>query len=383
MVKTISVLGSTGSIGAKALKIAKNLGIDVAGLAVFSNVSRVEEQIREFRPRKVAVFDEKAAKRLKENVVDLDVEVLCRMDGLCEVAAMDGVEMVLNSVSGMVGLRPTLCAIDAGKDVALANKETLVVGGSLVMERVQRAGIKLLPVDSEHSAIFQCLQGHHDKKSLKKLILTASGGPFFGKNIDELREVTKRDALKHPNWSMGSKITVDSATMMNKGFEVIEAVWLFDVLADDIDVLIHRESIVHSMVEFCDNSVIAQMGVPDMGIPIQYALTYPKRVPSIVERLDLAQVGKLSFCKSDNETFKGIDICRAALKVGGTMPAIINAANEEAVGLFLDEEISFLEITEIVQKAMDRIKAVNSNSLDDILAADAEAREFVMKNFKK
>lgn len=383
MVKTISVLGSTGSIGAKALKIAKNLGIDVEGLAVFSNVSRVEEQIREFRPRKVAVFDEKAAKRLKENVVDLDVEVLCRMDGLCEVAAMDGVEMVLNSVSGMVGLRPTLCAIDAGKDVALANKETLVVGGSLVMERVQRAGIKLLPVDSEHSAIFQCLQGHHDKKSLKKLILTASGGPFFGKNIDELREVTKRDALKHPNWSMGSKITVDSATMMNKGFEVIEAVWLFDVLADDIDVLIHRESIVHSMVEFCDNSVIAQMGVPDMGIPIQYALTYPKRVPSIVERLDLAQVGKLSFCKSDNEIFKGIDICRAALKVGGTMPAIINAANEEAVGLFLDEEISFLEITEIVQKAMDRIKAVNSNSLDDILAADAEAREFVMKNFKK
>lgn len=383
MVKTISVLGSTGSIGAKALKIAKNLGIDVAGLAVFSNVSRLEEQIREFRPKKVAVFDEKAAKKLKETVAYLDVEVLFGMDGLCEVAAMDGVEMVLNSVSGMVGLRPTLCAIDAGKDVALANKETLVVGGSLVMGRAKAAGIKILPVDSEHSAIFQCLQGCHDKKSLKKLILTASGGPFFGKNIDELRAVTKRDALKHPNWSMGSKITIDSATMMNKGFEVIEAVWLFDVLADDIDVLIHRESIVHSMVEFCDNSVIAQMGVPDMGIPIQYALTYPERVPSIVKRLDLAQVGKLSFCKPDNETFKGIDICRAALKVGGTMPAIINAANEEAVGLFLNEEISFLEITEIVQKAMDRIKAVNSNSLDDILDADAEAREFVIKNFKK
>lgn len=383
MVKTISVLGSTGSIGAKALEIAKNLGINVAGLAVFSNVPRLEEQIRGFRPRKVAVFDENAAKRLKETVADLDVEVLCGMDGLCEVAAMDGVEMALNSVSGMVGLRPTLCAIDAGKDVALANKETLVVGGSLVMERARAAGIKILPVDSEHSAIFQCLQGCHDKKSLKKLILTASGGPFFGKNIDELRAVTKRDALKHPNWSMGSKITIDSATMMNKGFEVIEAVWLFGVLADDIDVLIHRESIVHSMVEFCDNSVIAQMGVPDMGIPIQYALTYPERVPSIVEKLDLVQVGKLSFCKPDNETFKGIDICRAALKVGGTMPAIINAANEEAVGLFLNEEISFLEITEIVQKAMDRIKAVNSNSLDDILAADAEAREFVIKNFKK
>ncbi len=381
MIKTISVLGSTGSIGAKALQIAKNLGIDVAGLAVFSNVSRLEEQIREFRPKKVAVFDENAAKRLKENVADLDVEVLCGMDGLCEVAAMDGVELVLNSVSGMVGLRPTLCAINAGKDVALANKETLVVGGSLVMERARAAEVKILPVDSEHSAIFQCLQGCHNKKSLKKLILTASGGPFFGKNIDELREVTKKDALKHPNWSMGSKITIDSATMMNKGFEVIEAVWLFDVLADDIDVLIHRESIVHSMLEFCDNSVIAQMGVPDMGIPIQYALTYPERVPSIVERLDLVQVGKLSFCKPDNETFKGIDICRGALRVGGTMPAIINAANEEAVGLFLNEEISFLEITEIVQKAMGRIKAVNSNSLDDILAADAEAREFVIKNF--
>ncbi len=383
MVKTVSVLGSTGSIGAKALRIAKNLGIDVAGLAVFSNVARLEEQIREFRPKKVAVFDEKAAKSLKANVANLDVEVLCGMDGLCEVAAMDGTEMVLNSVSGMVGLRPTLCAIDAGKDVALANKETLVVSGALVMERSRKAGIRILPVDSEHSAIFQCLQDCEDKKSLKKLILTASGGPFFGKNIDELRAVTKQDALKHPNWSMGSKITIDSATMMNKGFEVIEAVWLFDVLADDVDVLVHRESIVHSMVEFCDNSIIAQMGVPDMGIPIQYAFTCPERVPSIVKNLDLAQVGRLSFCKTDNATFKGIDICRAALKIGGTMPAIINAANEEAVKLFLNEKISFLEITEIVQKAMDCIKAVNSNSLDDILAADAEAREFVIKNFKK
>lgn len=383
MVKAISVLGSTGSVGAKALKVAKNLNISVDGLAVFSNILRLEEQIREFKPKKVAIFDEKAAKSLKEKVADLHVKVLCGMDGLCEVAAMNAADVVLNSVSGMVGLRPTLCAIDAGKDVALANKETLVVGGALVMERARKAGIRILPVDSEHSAIFQCLQGCHDKKSLKKLILTASGGPFLGKNIDELRAVTKCDALKHPNWSMGSKITIDSATMMNKGFEVIEAVWLFDVLADDIDVLIHRESIVHSMVEFCDNSVIAQMGMPDMGIPIQYALTYPERVPSIVKNLDLAQVGSLSFCRPDNETFKGIDICRAALKSGGTMPAVINAANEEAVKLFLNEEISFLEITETVQKAMDCIKTVNSNSLDDILAADAEAREFVIKNFKK
>lgn len=383
MVKAISVLGSTGSVGAKALKVAKNLNISVDGLAVFSNILRLEEQIREFKPKKVAIFDEKAAKSLKEKVADLHVKVLCGMDGLCEVAAMNAADVVLNSVSGMVGLRPTLCAIDAGKDVALANKETLVVGGALVMERARKAGIRILPVDSEHSAIFQCLQGCHDKKSLKKLILTASGGPFFGKNVDELRAVTKWDALKHPNWSMGSKITIDSATMMNKGFEVIEAVWLFNVMADDIDVLIHRESIVHSMVEFCDNSVIAQMGVPDMGIPIQYALTYPERVSSTVEKLDLAQIGSLSFCSPDNETFKGIDICRAALKMGGTMPAIINAANEEAVKLFLNEKVSFLEITEIVQTAMNYIKVVNSNSLDDILAADTEAREFVIKNFKK
>lgn len=383
MIKNISVLGSTGSIGVKALKIAKNLGISIRGLAIFNNIALLEEQIREFKPEKVAVFDEKAAEILKKNVADLNVKVLCGMDGLCEIATIDCVDMVLNSVSGMIGLKPTLCAIDAGKNIALANKETLVVGGELVMKKAKENGVKILPVDSEHSAIFQCLQGCHDKKSINKLILTASGGPFFGKDKTYLQNISKNDALKHPNWSMGAKITIDSATMMNKGFEIIEAVWLFDMVPEKIDVIIHRESIIHSMIEYVDNSVIAQLGVADMGIPIQYALTFPERVPSIVEKLSLTQFGSLSFFEPDNETFSGINICKAALKIGGTMPAIVNGANEEAVKLFLNDEISFLEITNVVQRALNSCKPSKINSLDDIFKADKLARNFVKENVIK
>ena len=383
MIKNIAVLGSTGSVGVKALKIAKNLEISIKSLAVFNNIALLEKQIREFNPEKVAVFDEKSAEILKKNVSDLNVKVLCGMDGLCEVATINDADMVLNSVSGMIGLQPTLCAIDARKNIALANKETLVAGGELVTKKAKEKDVKILPVDSEHSAIFQCLQGCYDKKSVNKLILTASGGPFFGKDKAYLQNITKKDALKHPNWNMGAKITIDSATMMNKGFEIIEAVWLFDMKSDNIDVVIHRESIVHSMVEYVDNSVIAQLGVADMGIPIQYALTYPKRLPSIVEKLNLTQIGNLSFFEPDNKNFPGINICKSALKIGGTMPTIVNGANEEAVKLFLNDEISFLEITDVVQRAMNSCEASKINSLADIIKADKIARTFVQENVIK
>ena len=380
MIKNVVILGSTGSVGKRALEIAESLGVYVKGLAAFNNISLLEKQIRVFKPEKVAVYDESAAEKLKNNISDLAVGVLSGIDGLCEVARTGEVDMVLNAVSGMIGLKPTLCAIDKGINVALANKETLVAGGALVMQRAKKSGVRILPVDSEHSAIFQCLQGCYNKKDLNRLILTASGGPFFGKSISYLKTVTKEAALKHPNWSMGPKITIDSATMMNKGLEIIEAVWLFDIDPDKIDVLMHRESIIHSMVEYNDNSIIAQIGVADMGLPIQYAFTYPDRCPSIVEKLNLASVGTLSFFKPDNETFKGIEICKAAIKIGGTMPAIINAANEEAVKLFLNNQVSFLEITNIVNKTLNYFNATEVNSLEDILNADKLARDFVRKN---
>lgn len=383
MRKNIVVLGSTGSIGVKALKIAQNLNIAVKGLAVFGNIKLLEEQSRKFLPEAVAVFDEAAAKSLRENLKDTAVKVLAGMDGLCEVAALESAELVLNAVSGMIGLRPTLCAIEAEKDIALANKETLVAGGALVMQRAREKNVQLLPVDSEHSAIFQCLQSCKDKKLLKKLILTASGGPFFDKDIDFLRTVTKREALSHPNWSMGRKITVDSATMMNKGLEVIEAAWLFDVSPEEIEVVVHRESIIHSMIEFVDNSVLAQLGVPDMAIPIQYALTYPERAASIVEPLNLTQLGRLTFYEPKNDIFRGINLCKEALRMGGTMPAIVNGANEEAVRLFLEGKISFLEITDVVQMAMRSCKSAEISSLKDILQADEVARGFVKENVEK
>lgn len=383
MRKNIVVLGSTGSIGVKALKIAQNLNIAVKGLAVFGNIKLLEEQSRKFLPEAVAVFDEASAKSLRENLKDTAVKVLAGVDGLCEVAALESAELVLNAVSGMIGLRPTLCAIEAEKDIALANKETLVAGGALVMQRAREKNVQLLPVDSEHSAIFQCLQSCKDKKLLKKLILTASGGPFFDKDMDFLRTVTKREALSHPNWSMGPKITVDSATMMNKGLEVIEAAWLFDVSPEEIEVLVHRESIIHSMIEFVDNSVLAQLGVPDMAIPIQYALTYPERAASIVEPLNLTQLGRLTFYEPRNDIFRGINLCKEALRMGGTMPAIVNGANEEAVRLFLEGKISFLDITDFVQMAMRSCKSAEISSLKDILQADEVARGFVKENVEK
>jgi len=383
-IKKLSLLGSTGSIGKQTLNVVRNLNcgdnfpVEIKVLAAASNVAELEKQIREFKPQAAAVFDENAAKSLKENIRDLNVKVLSGIDGLCEAAAWDSADTVLNSVVGMVGLRPTLAAIEAKKTLALANKETLVAGGSIVMRAARENNVKILPVDSEHSAIFQCLEGCHDKKSLKKLILTASGGPFFGKNINELRDITPKEALNHPTWAMGSKITIDSATMMNKGLEVIEASWLFDIPAGDIDVVIHRESVVHSLIEYRDNSVIAQLGVPDMRIPIQYAMTYPERFVSPVDELNLAKYANLSFFEPDLGTFKCLKIAYEAINAGELKPAAANGANEVAVDLFLNEKISFLDIAELVQGAVENQSATAAKSLSDVLDADKKAREFVL-----
>lgn len=372
----LSILGSTGSIGTQALVVAQKLGLEITSLTANSNIRLLEEQIRQFRPKYAAVMDERLALELKRNVADTDTCVLAGMEGLCECAARDDGATVLNSVVGMVGLEPTLRAIENGKNVALANKETLVAGGKLVMGKVKEKGVKLLPVDSEHSAIFQCLQGN-DRKSVKRIILTASGGPFFGKTIDELKDMTVEDTLKHPNWSMGRKITVDSATMMNKGLEFIEAVWLFDATPDMIDIVVHRESIVHSLVEYEDNSVIAQLGVPNMSIPIQYAITYPARVESPAARLDLADYGKLTFYKPDYDTFKCMDICKKAIGLGGLYPACANSANEQAVALFLDRKIRFTDIAELVNSAMENTPNVDDYTLSDVLEVDRWARDYV------
>lgn len=375
--KGLSILGSTGSIGTQALEVAKNLQIPVCGLAACKNVTLLEKQAREYKPLIVAVYDEDAAYKLKNALRDTKTKVVSGMEGLCEVACIKEASMILNSIVGMIGVYPTLAAIDAKKDIALANKETLVVAGELVMNAARKKNVRVLPVDSEHSAIFQCLQGCIDKNHLKKLILTASGGPFFGKKINDLKKVTSNQALNHPNWDMGAKITIDSATMMNKGLEIIEATWLFDMDQSNIDVLVHRESIVHSLIEYVDGSTIAQLGVPDMKIPIQYAFTYPQRVKSSVEHLDLAGLKTLSFYKPDEETFKCMKICRRAIAAGGTAPAIVNGANEEAVKLFLADMISFLDIGNIVEKAFEKIKSGPIKSIEDVTRADELARNFV------
>lgn len=377
MTNALSVLGSTGSIGTQALEVCEKLNIRVTALAAGGNTELLEKQARKFKPSLVAVFDEKKASLLKAALKDTDIRVVSGMDGLCLAASHEECDTVLNSVVGMVGLLPTLTAAKAHKNIALANKETLVSGGSLVMQAVKENGVKLYPVDSEHSAIFQCLQGVPNDKSLSRLILTASGGPFFGRTKKELEGVTVEQALKHPNWSMGQKITIDSATMMNKGLEIIEASWLFDMPQDKIDVVVHRESIIHSLIELTDNSVIAQLGMPDMKIPIQYALTYPERLPCAVKRLSLADVGKLTFFEPDIEAFECMQICREALERGGLCPAAANGANEEAVGLFLEGKIPFLKIPELVRAAMLRQDSVEAKSIDDVLNADKAARELV------
>lgn len=374
---SISVLGSTGSIGTQALQVAKNLGISVAAISANKSITLLEEQARIFNPKLVAVYDKDAAEVLRERLRDLSIRVVSGMDGLCEVACIDEADLVLNSVVGQVGFLPTLKAIQCKKDIALANKETLVVAGELIISEVKKNGVKLLPVDSEHSAIFQCLEGCKDRSALSKLILTASGGPFFCKTIDELKHVTVQQALDHPNWNMGAKITIDSATMMNKGLEIIEAAWLFDMDEKDIDVVVHKESIVHSMIEYVDGSVISQMSVPDMRVSIQYAFTYPDRVESEVERLSLSKIQQLSFYEPDYKTFRCMTLCKEAFKAGGTAPAIANAANEEAVKLFLDGDISFLDIPDLIEKALEKIESKKINSLEDIILADKQSRKFV------
>ena len=382
----LALLGSTGSIGIQTLHVVRELArggdfpVSVAVLAARSSVKLLEEQARDFRPQAVAVFDPAAARDFRDRTRDLDLTVLEGMEGLCQAAAWEGADVTLNSVVGMVGLQPTLAAIAAKKTVALANKETLVAGGRIVMEAARQNKVSILPVDSEHSAIFQCLQGCPEKGALKKLILTASGGPFFGKTKEELRHITPAQALRHPNWNMGAKITIDSATLMNKGLEVIEASWLFGMGAEDIDVVVHRESIVHSLIQYQDNSVIAQLGLPDMCIPIQYALTYPARYPSPVGELDLAAVGNLTFAKPDLDTFPCLRVCIDALKQGGLAPAAANGANEQAVSLFLQEKIGFLDIPRLVEAAVARQPAAAGDTLESVLEADQAARRFVLES---
>ena len=374
--KELIILGSTGSIGTQSLEVAKAQNIRVRALTAGSNHKLLEEQARQFKPDVVALSDISAAKQLKIALGDTDIKVLSGEEGIIEAATYKG-ETVLSSIVGIAGLRPTLAAIECGKNIALANKETMVTGGTIVNKLAKEKGVKILPVDSEHSAIFQSLQGALEG-SLKKILLTASGGPFFNKTREELKNVTAKDALKHPNWSMDAKITIDSATIMNKGLEVIEAVHLFGVKASDIEVLVHRQSIVHSGVEFSDGAVIAQLGTPDMKIPIQYALTYPERGVKF-ENLDLFKIGTLTFEKPDLDTFRCLPLCIEAINKGGLYPTAVNGANEESVRLFLEGKIGFLQIAELNEKAME--KAVNKTdyTVEDIFEADLQARETVLK----
>lgn len=380
MTKDLCILGSTGSIGRQALDVVDQCGLHVTALTACKNVDIIEGQIRKYRPAYAAMSDVTAAADLKARVADMGTQVLSGHDGVCECARASGADTVLNAIVGIAGLEPTLAAVQAGKNIALANKETLVAGGYLVTRAVREKGVALLPVDSEHSAIFQSLQGSPGKKAVHKLILTASGGPFFGKTRAELENVTAEQALNHPNWSMGPKITVDSASMMNKGLELIEAVWLFDMKPDDVEIVIHRESIVHSLVEYVDHSVIAQLGLPDMRIPIQYALTYPERFASPVGRLSLSQVGKLTFYEPDYETFPLMNVCRSAINRGGLYPAYANSANEEANLLFRQGKIRFMQISELVADAVDRAPKCADYTLEDVLNADVHARAMVRES---
>lgn len=377
--KGIALLGSTGSIGTQSLDVCRMHGYRVVCLTANRRVDLMEAQIREFRPDLVSMMDPAAADDLRTRVADTATKVLSGMDGLIECATYSGADTVLNAVVGMVGLQPTLAAIQAKKTLALANKETLVAGGHLVTNTAKAYGVDILPVDSEHSAIFQCLQGSPEKGAVKKLILTASGGPFFGKTLAELENVTAADALKHPNWDMGAKITIDSATMMNKGLEFIEAKWLFDMPIDAIDIVVHRESVVHSAIAYQDNSVIAQLGVPDMRIPIQYALTYPRRLPSPVQELSLVDYGKLTFYAPDYDTFRCINVCKDAIAAGGLRPAAANGANEESVRLFLNGKIKFTDIAVLNRAAMEACPQVADYTLDDVLQADRAARDYVIE----
>jgi 1-deoxy-D-xylulose-5-phosphate reductoisomerase len=379
MAKKITLLGSTGSIGTQSLDVIRAQGYEVFGLSANSRVELLQQQIAEFHPKYVCVTDPAAYEKLDAALAGTaDAPKLLRgAEGLVQLAAMDGADVVLNSVVGIAGLGASLAAIESGHDLALANKESLVTGGHLVTQAVEKHGVKLLPVDSEHSAIFQCLQDTESAKSLTKILLTASGGPFFGMTADELRGKTKADALRHPNWNMGAKITIDSASLMNKGLELIEAVWLFGLPPEKIQIVVQRQSIIHSAVQFSDNSVIAQMGVPDMRIPIQYALTWPKRVPGVVPELDFAALKVLTFDVADEETFRCLAACKKAIKKGGLGPCAANGANEEAVKLFLQDKIGFLDIGRLVEAVVDSDAFGGDYTLADVYECDRMARDFV------
>ena len=374
--KNIVILGSTGSIGTQTIDVLDSIEAQVCAISVNTNIQRAEQQARALHPSLVAVYNEEKAKELKTKLADTDFRVVSGMDGLIEAATLPEADVVVTAVVGMVGLLPTMAAIEAGKAIALANKETLVCAGQIVMRAAREKGVPILPVDSEHSAIFQCLQGAAGNR-INRILLTASGGPFFGMSREQMRHVTKEQALHHPNWSMGAKITIDSASMMNKGLELIEAMWLYDVEPDDIDIVVHRESIVHSAVEFEDGSVIAQMGNPDMRLPIQYALTYPERVPCKVPPLDLPRRHNLTFFAPDEEAFPTLGLARRAAAARGNLGAIMNGANEAAVELFLHDKIPFYRIPELVQAAMDNVEYLPEITIEDVLASDRAAREIV------
>lgn len=373
--KTIAILGSTGSIGTQTLEVVRENGdIRVLGIAAGENIALLEEQIREFHPKKAAVWSEEKAKELRMKTVDTDTKIVSGMEGLIEIAVMEDTEILVTAIVGMIGIRPTIEAIKAGKDIALANKETLVTAGHLIMPLAERKEVRILPVDSEHSAIFQSLQGNN-KSSVKKILLTASGGPFRGRKQEELLEIRVEDALKHPNWTMGAKITIDSSTMVNKGLEVIEAKWLFGVDVDDVQVVVQPQSIIHSMVEYKDGAILAQLGTPDMKLPIQYALYYPERRYLPGERLDFWSIGKLDFEKPDMDTFYGLRLAYSAGRQGGTLPTVFNAANELAVSMFLKGEVKYLEISEIIEDCMSAHKNIKEPSLEEILETEAATYE--------
>ena len=380
--KKIAILGSTGSIGTQTLDIVREQGdIQVTAMAAGSNIKLLEQQIREFHPKLVAVWSEEKAKELKENIRDLEVTVQAGMDGLLAVSTEQEAQILVTAIVGMLGLRPTVAAIKAGKTIALANKETLVTAGHLIMPMAKEYGVPILPVDSEHSAIFQSLNGERENR-IAKILLTASGGPFRGKKKAELETMQVEDALKHPNWSMGRKITIDSATLVNKGLEVMEAKWLFDVELEQIQVIVHPQSIIHSMVEYEDGAVIAQLGTPDMKLPIQYALYYPNRRPLSGKRLDFYELSNLTFEKPDTETFEGLSLAMSAMRRGGNMPTVFNAANEKAVALFLDKKIRFLEITEIISESMNQIAYRENPDITQILETEQATYEFIESRWK-
>ncbi len=375
--KKIAILGSTGSIGTQTLEVARNNGdLEIVSLAAGSNIKKLEEQIREFHPKTAAVWSEEKAKELRAAVRDLDVRVVSGMDGLIEVCTAPEAEIVVTAIVGMIGIVPTIAAMKAGKDIALANKETLVTAGHIIIPLAKETGVKILPVDSEHSAIFQCLNGE-DRGALHKILLTASGGPFRGKKREELRDIQVEDALKHPNWAMGRKITIDSSTLVNKGLEMMEARWLFGVEPKDIQIVVQPKSIIHSMVEFVDGAVIAQLGTPDMKLPIQYALYYPQRRYLPGERLDFGTLSQITFEKPDMETFTGLKLAFDAAAAGGSMPTVYNAANEKAVALFLDRKIGWLSIPEIIGASMEAHQVIPNPSVEEILETEQAVYEFI------